>query len=59
MAEREALRFRLDRGGSLVFSVGLEWWRGLAQVAVYSAVVLVILWVMSKIEIKEKGEDNV
>ena len=58
MAEREALRFRLDRGGSLVFSVGLEWWRGLAQVAVYSAVVLVILWIMSKIEIKEKGENN-
>ena len=58
MAERKALRFRLDRGGSLVFSVGLEWWRGLAQVAVYSAVVLVILWIMSKIEIKEKGENN-
>jgi hypothetical protein len=39
-----------------MFSVGLEWWRGLAQVAVYSAAVLVILWIMSKIEIKEKGK---
>jgi len=40
-----------------MFSVGLEWWRGLAQVAVYSAVVLVILWIMSKIKINEEGEE--
>jgi hypothetical protein len=38
----------------LMFSVGLEWWRGLAQVAVYSAVVLVILWILSKIKTNER-----
>jgi hypothetical protein len=56
MAERKALRFRLDRGGSLVFSVGLEWWRGLAQISVYSAVIVAVLWVMSKIELPDRGE---
>jgi hypothetical protein len=40
-----------------MFSVGLEWWRGLAQVAVYSAVIVAVLWVMSKIEINEEGEE--
>jgi hypothetical protein len=38
-----------------MFDVSLSWINGLFQIAVYSAVVVVILWVMSKIEIKEKG----
>lgn len=41
-----------------MFDVSLSWINGLFQVAVYSAMVVVILWVMSKIEIKEKGEGN-
>ena len=39
-----------------MFDVSLSWVNGFFQVAVYSAVVLVILWIMSKIEIKEKGK---
>jgi hypothetical protein len=41
-----------------MFEIGLEWWRGLGQIAIYCAVIVSILWVMSKIKIKEKGEDN-
>ena len=32
-----------------MFEIGFEWWRGLGQVLTYSAVIVVILWVMSKI----------
>ena len=39
-----------------MFEIGFEWWRGLAQIAVYSGVVLVILWIMSKIELDDRGE---
>jgi hypothetical protein len=41
-----------------MFEVSLRWQDGLVQVAVYSAVIVAVLWVMSKIKIKEKGEDN-
>jgi hypothetical protein len=41
-----------------MFDVGLEWWRGLGQIAIYSAVIVSILWIMSKIEIKEREEDK-
>ena len=39
-----------------MFEIGFEWWRGLAQIAVYSGVVLVILWIMSKINLDNGGE---
>ena len=39
-----------------MFEIGFEWWRGLAQVAVYGGAVLVILWVMSKINLPDRGE---
>lgn len=41
-----------------MFEVSLRWQDGLVQVAIYSAVIVVILWAMSKIEIKEKGKGN-
>ena len=41
-----------------MFDVSLSWINGLFQVAVYSAVVVVILWVMSKIEIKDKERER-
>ena len=39
-----------------MFEIGFEWWRGLAQIAVYSGVIVVILWVMSKINLPDRGE---
>ena len=42
-----------------MFEIGFEWWRGLAQVAVYSGVIVVILWVMSKIELDDRGESPI
>jgi len=39
-----------------MFEIGFEWWRGLAQIAVYAGVVLVILWILSKIELPDRGE---
>jgi uncharacterized membrane protein len=41
-----------------VFEIGFEWWRGAGQVLTYSAVIVVILWVMSKIEVKGGGESS-
>jgi len=42
-----------------MFEIGFEWWRGLAQIAVYSGAVLVILWIMSKIQLKGGGESPI
>ena len=42
-----------------MFEIGFEWWRGFAQIAVYSGAVLVILWVMSKIELPDRGEARI
>jgi glucose dehydrogenase len=42
-----------------MFEIGFEWWRGLAQIAVYSGVVLVILWILSKIELPDRGESPI
>jgi hypothetical protein len=39
-----------------MFEIGFEWWRGLAQVAVYSGVIVAILWILSKIELPDRGE---
>lgn len=39
-----------------MFDVSLNWINGLGQVLVYSGVLLIILWVMSKIEIKSGGD---
>jgi hypothetical protein len=39
-----------------MFEIGFEWWRGFAQVATYSGAVVVILWVMSKINLPDRGE---
>lgn len=41
-----------------MFDVGLEWWRGLGQIAIYSAVIVSILWVMSKVEINDNKEES-
>jgi len=42
-----------------MFEIGFEWWRGLAQVAVYGGAVLVILWIMSKINLPDRGESPI
>ena len=42
-----------------MFELGFEWWRGLAQIAVYAGVVLVILWIMSKINLPDRGESPI
>jgi hypothetical protein len=39
-----------------MFDVSTSWINGLGQVLVYSGVLLIILWVMSKIEIKDRGD---
>jgi hypothetical protein len=39
-----------------MFDVSLSWINGLGQVLVYSGVLLIVLWVMSKIEIKDRGD---
>lgn len=41
-----------------MFDVSLSWVNGFFQVATYSAVVVVILWVMSKIELGERPQDK-
>lgn len=32
-----------------MFQLGFEWWRGAGQVLTYSAVIVAVLWVMSRI----------
>lgn len=60
MAGRETLSLYLGgEGGALMFEIGFEWWRGAAQVLVYAGVVLVILWIMSKIELPDRGESPI
>jgi hypothetical protein len=39
-----------------MFEIGFEWWRGAGQVLIYSAVIVVILWILSKIELDDRGE---
>jgi hypothetical protein len=39
-----------------MFDISLSWINGLGQVLVYSGVLLIILWVMSKINIKGGGD---
>ena len=41
-----------------MFEVSTNWLNGAGQVLVYSVIAGAILWLMSKIEIQEKGEDN-
>jgi hypothetical protein len=42
-----------------MFEIGFEWWRGLAQVAVYSVAIVAILFIMSKIELPDRGESPI
>lgn len=39
-----------------MFEIGFEWWRGMSQVAIYSAVIVAALWVMSKIELPDNKQ---
>ena len=41
-----------------MFEVSLRWQDGFIQVAIYCAIIVSILFVLSKIEIKEKGKEN-
>ena len=50
---------RVRERGGVMFQLGFEWWRGAGQVLTYSAVIVVILWVMSKIEVKGGGESPI
>lgn len=42
-----------------MFEIGFEWWRGAGQVLTYSAVIVAILWVMSKINLPDRGESPI
>jgi hypothetical protein len=42
-----------------MFEIGFEWWRGAGQVLIYSAVIVVILWILSKIELDDRGESPI
>ena len=37
-----------------MFEVSLNWINGLGQVITYAAIIGAVLWVLSKVEIKEK-----
>ena len=37
-----------------MFDVSLNWINGLGQVITYAAIIGAVLWVLSKVEIKEK-----
>ncbi len=39
-----------------MFEVSLRWQDGAIQIVIYSAVIVAILWIMSKIELDNGGE---
>jgi hypothetical protein len=41
-----------------MFDVSLNWINGLGQVITYALIIAGVLWVLSKIEIKEKEEEG-
>ena len=41
-----------------VFEVSLNWLNGLGQVITYALIIGGVLWVLSKVEIKEKEGDK-
>lgn len=41
-----------------MFEVSLRWQDGFLQVAIYCAVITAGLYLLSKIQIKEKGKEN-
>lgn len=41
-----------------MFDVSLSWINGLGQVITYAAIITGVLWVLSKVEIKEKEGDK-
>jgi hypothetical protein len=55
---RNKITYR-KRSGAPMFEIGFEWWRGFAQVAVYSGVIVAILWILSKIELPDRGESPI
>ena len=42
-----------------MFDISLRWQDGAIQIVIYAGVVLVILWIMSKIELKGGGESPI
>ena len=41
-----------------IFDTRLEWWYGLAQCAVYALVIVAIGFVLSKIELPDRGDSH-
>ena len=41
-----------------LFEISLRWQDGAVQVLIYALIIGAGLWVLSKIEIKEKGKDK-
>jgi len=41
-----------------MFEVSTKWQDGAISSLAYLAIILGVLWILSKIEINEKGEDN-
>jgi len=42
-----------------MLDISLRWQDGAIQIVIYSAVIVAILWVMSKIEVKGGGESPI
>ena len=41
-----------------MFDVSLNWLNGLGQVITYAVIIGAVLWVLSKVEIKDKENDK-
>jgi hypothetical protein len=41
-----------------MFDISLSWINGLGQVITYALIIIGVLWVLSKVEIKEKESDK-
>ena len=42
-----------------MFEIGLEWWRGALQCLVYGVVIVAICWLLTKIDLPDRGESPI
>ena len=55
MAQRKPLHLYLGRkGGAIMFEISTNWLNGAVQVIAYALIIGAGLWLLSKIQIKEK-----
>lgn len=43
----------------MALEISLRWQDGAIQIVIYSAVIVAILWIMSKIELDDRGESPI